>query len=59
MITVEKEKIPEGMEHYYISEVLYNNGYRLANCETSKPNHECFYLSKGCTGCLNCKEGEK
>jgi hypothetical protein len=51
MMTVEKEKVPKGFELYYKSEVLYNEGYMWANCETAMPNHNCYYISQGCTGC--------
>jgi hypothetical protein len=53
MMTVKKEKIPEGDELYYPKEYLYNDGYMFANCETSMKNSECYYISRGCVGCLD------
>jgi hypothetical protein len=28
------------------------DGYIIRNCETALLNSECYYLLKGCTGCL-------
>lgn len=50
MITVPREKAPKELS--FLKAYQFFNGYYPANCETSEPNSQCYYLEKGCIGCL-------
>ncbi len=49
-LNVPKEKVPSIL--LYKNEIIYNDGYQWANCETVYRNSNCYYISRGCTGCL-------
>lgn len=36
-------------------QILINNGYYRANCETTVNNSECLYIERGCSGCSESK----
>ena len=49
-LNVPREKAPEALS--FLHEHTHNDGYYWANCETAMNNRNCFYIQKGCTGCL-------
>ena len=49
-LNVPKEKAPESLS--FLHEHTHNDGYYWANCETAALNSNCYYISKGCTGCM-------
>lgn len=57
---VDKIKVPDFDEYtgvalywdIYSSDIVHNDGFYWRNCETDRPNHECYYLEKGCDSCL-------
>lgn len=51
IMTVDKIKVPKCDIIPYFREILYNDGYYWANCETGMLNSQCFYLDHGCKGC--------
>jgi hypothetical protein len=52
MLTVPPEKVDYDLWMLYQAEIIHNEGFHFANCETDRLNSNCHYLSHGCTGCL-------